>query len=69
LLRRVIAQRLEGSRFGARQTNPRYSLQRFIRPQNVATGGSRELPSVMFPPAFRFIYVGLIKLRSAGDHL
>jgi len=49
----VIAHRLEGSRFGAYQTNPRHSFQRFIRPQNVATGGSRELPSVMhLPQAF-----------------
>jgi hypothetical protein len=27
-----------------------YSLQRFIRPQNVAADGSRELPNVMLYP-------------------
>jgi len=54
----VIARRLEGSRLGAYQTNPRYSLQRFIRRQNVAAGGSRELPSVMdLRLALRSVYV------------
>jgi hypothetical protein len=46
----MITHRLEGSRFGAYQKDPRYSSQRFIQPQNVATGGSRELPSVMLYP-------------------
>jgi len=59
---------LEGSRFGPYQTNPRYSFQRFRRSQNVATGGSRELPSVMhLSLAFRFVCVRPIELRSAGS--
>jgi hypothetical protein len=68
LLPRVITQRLEGSRFGVYWINPRYCFQRFTRPQNVATGGSRELPNVMhLPLAFRSVYVRPIELRSAGS--
>jgi hypothetical protein len=46
----VNAHRLEGSRFGAYRIASRYSFERFIRPKNVATGGSRELPSAMHSP-------------------
>ena len=68
LLPRVIAHDLEGSRCGVYQTNPRYSFQRSVRPLNVATGGSREIPSVMhLPLAFGFVYVRPIEQRSAGS--
>ena len=68
MLPRAITQRLEGSRFGAFQTNPRYSFRRLTRPQNIATGGSHELPSVMhLPPAFRFVYPRPIELRPAAS--
>jgi hypothetical protein len=43
-MRRAIAHRLEGSRFGTYAATSKYSLQRVIRPKNVAAGGSRELP-------------------------
>jgi hypothetical protein len=36
------SRRLEGSRFGIPHANRRYLFQRFIRPNNAATGGSRE---------------------------
>jgi hypothetical protein len=49
-MRRVNAHRLEGSRFGAYRITSRYSFERFIRPKNAATGGSRELPSAMYFP-------------------
>jgi hypothetical protein len=48
--RAVAAHRPEGSRFGAYRTTSRYSLERFIRPKNVATSGSRELPNAMHRP-------------------
>jgi hypothetical protein len=48
--RAVAAQRLEGSRFGACRTTSLYSFERFIRPKNVATSGSRELPNAMRRP-------------------
>ena len=38
---------LEGSRFGTYTATSRYPYQRVIRPNNVAAGDSRELPSVM----------------------
>jgi hypothetical protein len=49
-MRCVNGHRLEGSRFGAYRMTSQYSFERFIRPKNVATGGSRELPSAMHVP-------------------
>jgi hypothetical protein len=43
LLKRVIAQRLEGSGFGVLTHDLAYSSQIAIRPKNVAAGGSRDI--------------------------
>jgi hypothetical protein len=62
LMRCVIVQRLEGSRFGVYRTTSRYSFECSIRPKSVAAGGSRELPSAMhLPKGYRFVY--------APDHI
>ena len=40
--------RLEGSRFGICRTTSRYLFQRSVRPENVASGDSRERPTVLY---------------------
>jgi hypothetical protein len=47
LIRRAIAQRLEGSRFGAYAATLAHFVSTLIRPRRVRTGGSRERPMAM----------------------
>jgi hypothetical protein len=50
LLTRMIAHRLEGSRFGVSSHDLAYFSHIAIRLQNVAAGGSRECPNAIFSP-------------------
>jgi hypothetical protein len=45
--RRLRRLGLEGSRFGAQHDTLRCSLPSRVRPENMRTGGSRKLPSVI----------------------
>ena len=56
------AQSLEGSRFGLYAACPRYSFRGAIWLKDVATGGSRESPSVMYLLSTRSVGLGF------GDH-